>query len=79
METIVNAAVKTKKGDVFVDRRHHLILQNHYPHTKGGIQGFVTSDGRFVTREEALQIAIAAGQIKEKKYDKSRLFSEELW
>lgn len=79
METIVDAAVKTNKGEIFVGRRHHLILEKHYPHTKGGIQGFLTSEGRFVTREEALQIALAAGQIKEKKYDKSRLFSEELW
>lgn len=79
METIVDAAVRTKDGNVFVGRRHHLILQQHYPHTKGGIQGFLTSEERFVTREEALQIALAAGQIKEKKYNKSRLFSEELW
>lgn len=79
METIVDAAVKTNKGEIFVGRRHNLILQQHYPHTKGGIQGFLTSEGRFVTREEALQIALIAGQIKEKKYNKSRLFSEELW
>lgn len=79
MKTIVDAAIKTTDGDIFVGRRHHLILQNHYPHTKGGIQGFLTSERRFVTREEALQIALDAGQIKEKKYNKSRLFSEELW
>jgi len=79
METIVDAAIKTTGGDIFVDRRHHLILKRHHPHTKGGIQGFLTSEGRFVTREEATQIAISSGQIKEKKYNKSRLFSEELW
>lgn len=40
-------------------------------------QGFYTSYGRFVSREEALQIAKDAGQIKET--DSNILFSEDLY
>lgn len=41
-------------------------------------EGFVTSTGRFVTREEALTIALAAGQVGEvRKADV--LTSEDLW
>ena len=44
-------------------------------------QGFVTSKGRFVTREEAWKIADAAGQIlyRSAGYDNGVLFSENLW
>lgn len=38
--------------------------------------GFMTSTGRYVSREEAAEIAFAAGQTNEKK---SRLFSEDLY
>lgn len=40
-------------------------------------QGFYTSYGRFVSREEALQIAKDTGQIKET--DSNILFSEDLY
>lgn len=40
------------------------------------IQGFITSDDRFVNRKEAAQIAFDAGQIKEMK---NSLFSEDLY
>jgi hypothetical protein len=39
-------------------------------------QGFLTNTNRFVGREEAAQIAFAAGQIKEQT---TRLFSEDLY
>lgn len=42
----------------------------------GRHQGFITSKGRFVTREEAMMIAVAAGQTKSGKTD---LFSEDLY
>lgn len=49
------------------------------PYPGGKAQGFVTDDGRFVSREEALPIAIAAGQVKEgQTCHKDRLFSEDL-
>lgn len=40
------------------------------------IQGFLTNTNRFVSREEAAEIAFAAGQIKEQT---TRLFSEDLY
>lgn len=44
-------------------------------------QGFITSTGRFVEREEALQIAIASGQpmIDHPSRHARLLFSEDLW
>jgi hypothetical protein len=43
-------------------------------------QGFVTNTGRFVEREEAWDIAMAADQIiKRVGGDEGRLFSENLW
>jgi len=40
------------------------------------VQGFLTNKNRFVTREEAEEIAFNEGQIKEKK---GRLYSEDLY
>ena len=49
------------------------------PYPGGNAQGFVTDDGQFVSREEALRIAISAGQVKEgETCQKDRLFSEDL-
>lgn len=41
-------------------------------------QGFVTTDGRFVDRFEALRIAEECGQIREKHRPMDRLMSEDL-
>lgn len=81
METIIAAGIKSEGGRVFQGRRHCIILRSANPRgsLKGGEQGFVTSTGRFVDRKEAAKIALAAGQIKELKYQKETLFSEELW
>ena len=61
-----------------IGRRHNDILarfgKSQLEVTK---QGFYTSYGRFVSREEALQIAKDAGQIKET--DSNQLFSEDLY
>lgn len=46
------------------------------PLPAGSVQGFVTSDGRFVDRAEAAVIAFKAGQIDKPK---DELFSEDLW
>jgi hypothetical protein len=44
-------------------------------------QGFVTEDGKFVGREEALKIAVECGQVKmeNKVGNKYMLFSEDLY
>lgn len=59
--------------------RHHHIL--HYLarpdfHVE---QGFLTSTGRFVSRKEAMGIAVAAGQVSPSKVQSPDLFSEDLW
>ena len=64
--------------------RHHNIvgaLSTNNKHRNDGkeyktIQGFITSHGRFVTREEAAEIAYNSGQIKKQV---KRLFSEDLY
>ena len=65
--------------------RHHTLM--HAMHdmglskTKPDDQGFLTSAGRFVGREEALNIAKAAGQplIDHPSRHSTWLFSEDLW
>lgn len=44
-------------------------------------QGFLTSTGRYVGREEALEIALSSGQpmIDHPSRHKTMLFSEDLW
>lgn len=61
-----------------IGRRHNDIMARfgklHLDVTK---QGFYTSWGRFVSREEALQIAKEAGQVEETGFNK--LYSEDLY
>ena len=85
METVVCAAILTKDGAIIMGHRHHNCLntieilgleRGKYPDA----QGFITSTGRFVTREEGrvLQeragIPSAAGQ-----YRGDTLYSEDLY
>ncbi len=76
-------AAANKHGDcIFTGVHHHLILwQMACCGVKiGGIQGFMSSDGKFVDREEARKIAQAAGQIVNPlSHSPKELFSEELW
>lgn len=45
-----------------------------------GAQGFVLTDGRFVSRRQAKRCAYAAGQITRERYESGRIFcSEDLW
>ncbi len=82
-ETVERAAIRTDEGTVYSvwrPRRHHDILA--LLHTRGlpipsiRNQGFVTSTGRFVSRAEAAQIALAAGQVPRAH---PRLRTEHLW
>lgn len=63
-------------------RHHHLILLISYDTGEPveGEQGFLADGEKFVTREEALSIALAAGQVKDANGIRAgRLFSEDLW
>lgn len=69
---------------IYCGYRHHSILwQQHKGHLfnkKENVQGFLTSYGRFVEREEAASIAIEAGQcLREKMTNHKMLFSEDLY
>lgn len=82
METIIAAAV-VHKGKVYQGKRHGLIIHEIVKETGDrpitGEQGFVTSTGRFVSREDAAVIALKRGQIKKLKFNNTQLFSEDLW
>ena len=65
--TIVKAAIKWG-GKVYTGFRHHLILdeiRKEFPNDLicMNFQGFVTSEGEFVDRTKAADIAFKAGQI----------------
>jgi len=89
-ETIVRAALaiseKSSSNVVFIlsksrpARHHHLILEavtERGMSLIGSEQGFLTSTGRFVGREEAREIAFACGQVQ--KTVSRTLTSEDLW
>ena len=85
IERIKSAAIQ-HRGAYFGGENHGAIgrwmvtfgiCPRPYPH--GEAQGFLTESGRFVGRVEALQIAIAAGQVeKGKTSNPNELFSEDL-
>lgn len=82
-EIIKHAAVRSKCGNrIFLGKQH---ADCFYQADNIGVetstysadQGFVTSRGRYVNREEGARIAAAAGQIKNKK--QTVLCSEDIW
>jgi hypothetical protein len=74
-------------GLVYPGKRHWIILDALTKHKEGELpitireeeQGFVDEAGRFFTREEAAKIALELGQIKRLKFQKEKLFSEDLY
>jgi hypothetical protein len=88
MNRIVSAAIITTDGVIHSlppPARHHHILQSASVTTiLSENQGFLTSEGLFVGRTVAMQIAREAGQLIRdetalKKYQGPLLFSEDLW
>jgi hypothetical protein len=80
-EEIVRAAVRYDGIVWSLPRpaRHHHIIAAHAVVTLrcgSGEQGFLTSEGRFVNRRAAAEIAWIAGQTAVERYE---LFSEDLW
>ena len=77
---IICAAIKSEEG-VFMGKRHSdcLFLMSRFgvkanPRT----EGFMTSGRLFVTRKEAMDMAIEAGQM-DKSHKGIELFSEDLY
>lgn len=83
-ERIIRAAILLPNGEMLslpTPARHHDIIRvfaHNGPEALAN-QGFRTSRNRFVDRVEGLQIAQAAGQIKQKHGNANRLFTEDMW
>jgi len=79
---IKESAIK-QDGKVFTGKRHHNIIKDMVrlgiKTPINGEQGFVTDDGKFVSRKEAAKIALESGQIKKLKFNQKSLFSEDLY
>ena len=83
---IVRTHQPVVRGLVYGGWRHHTILQlvatahGRVRDRTKEVQGFLTTTGRFVTRAQALQIALAAGQVTEDDLLCNReLYSEDLY
>lgn len=84
-QVIVCAANKLKSGLIVTGARHHDKIMNAQIKASnethiGEIQGFIDQYGDFLTREQALDIALKSDQ---RKYrcggDRNQLFSENLY
>lgn len=74
---MIKQAAILHNGILYKGKRHREIIEaNKQVNLKQGQEGFVTSSGMFVDREQAGKIAHAAGQIKKPK---KKLISEDLW
>jgi hypothetical protein len=74
---MIKQAAILHNGILYKGKRHREIIDaNKWANIKKGQEGFVTSSGLFVDREEAAKIAYMTGQIKKPK---KRLISEDLW
>lgn len=88
-ERIAQAAIRHADGTVYTvapPGRHHNVIKQMCDdgvwdrEEERHVQGFTTDTGRFVGREEALAIALAAKQIIRRcGGDAFRLYSENLW
>jgi len=87
-EEHVHSPRNIKTGFVVSGRRHHncfATIMNLVPECrekyrrKDMIQGFITSDDRFLTREESLYVAIECGQVDPDNMICGTLTSEDLW
>jgi len=81
METIKCSAI-LKDDKIYIGHRHHNIIRQIVEETgitpAGGIQGFYTSEERFVDRIEAASIALKSGQIEKLQWPPN-LYSEDLY
>ncbi len=87
---VVAAAIKTGDGVIHFmpspHRHHHTIHALHMQQNENdhgliiahGEQGFVISDGTFMGRKDAGELAIKSGQIKSLNWPPD-LYSEDLW
>lgn len=89
MEKIICAAIRDKSTGLIYSlpapQRHHQILHAfavlHQQLVRGSTeQGFLTSEGQFVNRSDAVRIAVCAGQVSAHELINPRqLYSEDVW
>lgn len=79
-ERLLVSAIQYPWGEVETGLRHADVIKamaaRRLP-SQEGVQGFATSHGRFVSRENAKEIAILSGQIDPDH--KGEVHSEDLW
>lgn len=75
-ERVISVDPPLRHHDVFRAARAQGIMHGEMHEQE---QGFLTSEGAFVGRREALRIALEAGQIVTKHGFQDHLFSEDLW
>lgn len=80
------AAILTKDNKIWTGKRHSDIISKIHMETHEYVsysdtqQGFLSDDGRFLNRTQAMAVAHQAKQlIKEKTLHPRELFSEDLW
>ena len=86
---VVCSAVRAKDGKVYCGKRHVDCLRNmdktgkyEWPLTKDAVQVFVTDEGEFLGRAEAMEHFIQSGQvpfINGVFHHSTLLFSEDLY
>ena len=81
-ETIVAAAIQCRGLTLSLPRpagHGEVMALSVGGNYRADVQGFLTSDGRFVTRVEAMKIAHRAKQAFREPQRSHELFSEDLW
>jgi hypothetical protein len=78
---MIKGAAILKDGVMYTGKNHAEIFQKTLPLgcLRNGYQGFVTTDGMFVNRIDALLIAKANNQIITKHGSPQELYSEDLY
>lgn len=81
--TITQVAIRYN-GNIYAmpaPYRHHDVIRKIGGIAGPDTQGFLTNRGGFLTRTEAMQVAVTAGQLKRGPggYQGPELFSEDLW
>ena len=86
LATPVYGPVNVKAGIVFCGHQHvHCLYQmvamtgKRQSEVGEEVQGFLTSHNRFVDRVVGAKIALLSKQIKKLRYNKTKLFSEDLF
>jgi hypothetical protein len=86
-ERVIGSAIRHPDGlihAVIEPGRHHHVIRYMSSLKRAGLentrdQGFITNQGRYVSRLEGLAVAQLAKQIKHKTPPAYKLFSEDLW